>query len=98
MYEKSKNMFGSVQPTHRNLLKKEVLGIGTGFAKQAHMKHSFSIKQLTLLAGIAVALILMFMLFSSSDMFTAYLPDASIPDLTMQKLATSPLKKILVLF
>jgi hypothetical protein len=62
------------------------------------MKHSISLKQLTLLAGIVVALIVVFLLISSNQFFTAHVPSPGAPSVSLATVGKIAFQKISVLF
>lgn len=94
-------MFESVQHSSVKWPKNTVIGLGTNLAKRQAMKHSISTKELTLLAGILVAVIVVIMLASASFDFSAYTPTISLPNTslpTLTEIASVAVQKIKALF
>jgi hypothetical protein len=62
------------------------------------MKHSISAKELTLLTGILVALIVAFMLVSASSTFSAEIPNVPVPSIELSTIMNVALQKIMAFF
>lgn len=62
------------------------------------MKNGLSIKHLTLAAGILVALIVVFMLFSAGKGFSAEVPFIKVPSMDIPSFAKVAIQKISTLF
>lgn len=94
-------MFKTVQYIGIKKPKNAVIRLGTNLVKQQTMKHSISTKELTLLAGILVGLIVVIMLASTSFDFSAYIPSVSFPKTALPiftDMATLAVQKIKALF
>jgi hypothetical protein len=66
MYETIDTMFTHEQPISKNRLirsKKRVLGLGMAFVKPQSVKRNFTYKEYTLIAGVLVALVIVFALW-----------------------------------
>ncbi len=98
MYEKSKKMFKSVQFDYKNQVKNNKLRLGTNLANQHVMKQSISAKELTLLVGILVALIISFVLVSTSSVFLSEISNVPVPGVEIPILTKVVLKKIMSFF
>lgn len=91
-------MFETVQHTPSKSYKKRVLALGTNFAKERNVKRSISIKQLTLLAGVLVALLVAFMLATTTQRFSSDIGTLNLPTLDLPQLSKSVIQIFTTLF
>lgn len=94
MYAILISVFENAQCRPQKTSKNAVFSLGMNLANQGSMKNGLSIKHLTLAAGILVALIVVFMMVSAGNAFSAETPTIVLPTLEIPSIAKVVMQKI----